>query len=97
MSNVNSEIEQQNNQSQESINTFDVNRAMLRDKDIFASFHVKTTYPLQEALDRGEVRGKRPILVMNHKAGTLSFLTHQINPHHLAYGEMAGKPWMVIF
>ena len=97
MSNVNSEIEQQNNQSQESINKFDVNRAMLRDKDIFTSFHVKTTYPLQEALDRGEVHGKTPIFVMNHKAGTLTFLTHQINSHHLAYGEMAGKQWMVIF
>lgn len=89
MSNVNSEIEQQNNQSQASIKKFDVNRAMLRDKDIFASLHVKTTYPLHGALDRGEVRGKTPILVMNHKAGTLTFLTHQLNPHHLAYGEMA--------
>ena len=97
MSKVNSKIEQPDNQSQESINKFDVNRAKLRDKDIFASFHVNTTYPLQEALDRGEVRGKTPILMMNHEAGTLTFLTHQINPHHLAYGEMAGKPWMVIF
>ena len=97
MNNVNGEIEKQNNQSQESINNFDATRAMLRKKDIFASFHVKTTYPLQEALDRGEARDKTPILVMNHKAGILTFLTHQINPHHLAYGEMAGKPWMVIF
>ena len=97
MSNVDGEIEKQNHQSQESVNKFDASRAMLREKDIFASFHVKTTYPLQKSLDRGEVRGKTPVLVMNHKAGMLTFLTHQINPHHLAYGEMAGKPWMVIF
>ena len=79
------------------MNTFDVNRAIVRDKDIFASFHVKNTHPLQRALDRGEVRGTTPVLVMNHQAGTLTFLTHQINPHHLAYGETARKPWMVIF
>jgi len=97
MSKVISEIDQHNNQSQESINEFDVNRAMLRDKDLFASFHVKTTYPLQEALDRGEVHDKTPILVMNLKAGTLTFLTHQIVSHHLAYGEMAGQQWMIIF
>ena len=97
MSNVNSDIEQQNNQSQASMKRFDANRAMLRDKDIFASFHVKITSPLQGALDRGKVRGKTPILAMNHKTGTLTFLTHQLNPHHLAYGKMAGKPWMVIF
>ena len=97
MSKVMNEIDQQNNQSQKSIDEFDVSRAMLRDKDLFPSFHVKTTRPLLEALDRGKVQGKTPILVMNHKAGTLTFLTHQIVSHHLAYGEMAGQQWMVIF
>ena len=97
MSKVISEKDQKNNQSQESMSEFDVTRAMLRDKDIFSSFHVKTTYPLRDALNGGVVNGKTPILVMNPEAGTLTFLTHQINSHHLAYGEMAGKPWMVIF
>lgn len=97
MSKVISKIDPKNNQSQESISEFDVNRAMLRDKDLFSSFHVKTTYPLRDALNGGEVNDKTPILVMNPKAGTLTFLTHQINSHHLAYGEMTGKPWLVIF
>ena len=97
MSKVSSEIYQQNNQSKASSNKFDVRRAMLRDKDLFSSFHVKSTYSLREVLDRGEVNDTTPVLVMNHKAGTLTFLTHQINSHHLAYGEMAGKPWLVIF
>ena len=96
MSKVSSEIYQQNNQSKESIDEFDVSRAMLRDKDLFSSFHVKSTYPLREVLDRGEVNDNTPILVMNHKAGTLTFLKHQIVSHHLAYGEMAGQQWMII-
>jgi len=96
MSKVSSEIYQQNNQSKKSINKFDVSRAMLRDKDLFSSFHVKSTYPLREVLDRGEVNDTTPILVMNHKAGTLTFLKHQIVSHHLAYGEMAGQQWMII-
>ena len=96
MSKVSSEIYQQNNQSKKSINEFDVSRAMLRDKDLFSSFHVKSAYLLREVLDRGEVNDNTPILVMNHKAGTLTFLKHQIVSHHLAYGEMAGQQWMII-
>jgi len=96
MSKDSSETYKHDNQSQESIEEFDANRAMLRDKDLFSSFHVKTTYPLREALDRGEVNEGTPILVMHRKAGTLTFLKHQIVSHHIAYGEMAGQQWMIV-
>lgn len=81
----------------EIMNEFDVSRAIFRDRDLFSSFHVKTTYPLRLALSKGNVREKNPILVMEHNAGVLTFLTQQIVSHHLAYGETAGQPWMVIF
>ena len=79
------------------MNEFDVSRAILRDRDLFSSFHVKTTSPLSSALSRGNVREKTPTLVMEHNEVVLTFLTQQIVSHHLAYGETTGQPWMVAF
>lgn len=89
--------DRQNNQSRKGIGDFDISRAMLRDKDMFSPFHVKATHPLREALARGDVREKTLVLLMEHKAGTLAFLTQQMVYHHLADGEIAGKPWTIIF
>jgi len=94
---TNNETSRRNNQPQESTTGFDLTRAILRDKDLFAPFHVTSTYPLREARAGGAVRNSTPVLVMNHQAGILAFLTQQIVSHHLAWGEMEGRQWMVIF
>ncbi len=97
MSNVNIKTYQQTNQSRKAITEFDASRAVLKDKDIFQPFHVKATSPLREALASGEVLKDTPVLVMKNDVGTLVLLTQQMSYHHVAQGEMAGKPWLVSF
>ena len=97
MSKDNINADQQNNPSREDVNEFDVSRAMLRDKDIFSPFQVKATHSLQEVLARGDVRDDAPVLVMESKAVKLALLTQQVTSYHVAQGEIAGQPWMVVF
>lgn len=76
---------------------FDASRATLKDKDMFQPFHVRTTRLLREALASGDVREDTLVLVMGDDVGTLALLTQQMSYHHVAQGEMAGKPWLVSF
>jgi hypothetical protein len=78
-------------------NEFDINRASLRDKDLFQPFDVKDTFPLKEALAKGEVRGETAIVLIESDGCFLALLTHQMNYHHVAQGEMDGRPWLVSF
>ncbi|NIQ37064.1 MAG: hypothetical protein GTN81_00510 [Proteobacteria bacterium] len=76
---------------------FDVHRASLRDKDLFEPFAVKDTVPLKEALANGEVRGETAIVLMESDGCALALVTHQMNYHHVAQGEIDGRPWLVSF
>jgi hypothetical protein len=94
---INRKTHRPTNQSRTAITEFDTSRATLKSKDTFQPFHVKSTRPLQEALASGNVRQDTPVLVMEGDTGTLALLTQQMSYHHVAQGEMAGKPWMVSF
>ncbi len=76
---------------------FDISRAFIADHTIFEPFHVASTRPLREALAEGVVNDDTPLLVMEHRAGTLALLTEQMAYHHIAQGEIMGEPWMVSF
>jgi len=64
---------------------------------LFEPFRVKATRPLRETLAEGHVREDAPVVLMESDAGTLALLTYQMTYHHVAQGDMAGRPWMVSF
>ena len=83
------------NNAQKDMTRFDSNRATLRGKNIFPPLYVKTTVPLGEALQRGDVREHDHLMVIERNDWMLALLTKQMIYHHVAQGEMAGKPWMI--
>jgi hypothetical protein len=76
---------------------FDITLASLKNKDLFVPFRVRAMRRLQEALATCDVHRNAPVLVLERDGGTLVLLTHQMSYHHVAQGEMAGRPWMVSF
>ncbi len=76
---------------------FDLSRASLQDQDTFMPFRVKTTRPLEQALARGEVDSQTPVLVLSYAPGTIVLLAEQMAYHHVAQGEIDGRPWLVSF
>jgi len=76
---------------------FDVSRAMLRSKDIFMPFQVSVTKPLQEARIRAQVRNGTPVLLTSNAGGAVALLTGQMIHHHVAQGDIGGRPWMIAF
>ncbi|NIS71511.1 MAG: hypothetical protein GTO12_22025 [Proteobacteria bacterium] len=89
--------EQHDDQPHKAANVIDIDRALLRDQDLFPPFEVKDTVPLSKALTQGNVRKDTPIVLMESQTGSVSLLTHQMTYHHVAQGEMPGRPWMVTF
>ena len=81
--------------SQKDLTEFDLNRATLRDKNIFPPLYVKATISLGEALKRGDVRKDDHLMVIERNNCMLALLTKQMIYHHVAQGEIAGEPWMV--
>jgi len=80
-----------------SIQTFDPDRAWLRETDHFKPFRVSATEPLQRVLADEKVKPDASVLVMQHPAGTIVFLTTQMAYHHIAQGQIAGEPYLVTF
>ena len=76
---------------------FDIDVARLGVGSRFEPFRVSETEPLQDAMSSGKLQGDTRVLVMDHPAGHLAFLTDQMVYHHVAQGEMNGEPWMVSF
>jgi hypothetical protein len=74
---------------------FDLNRANLRDKEIFPPLYVEKTVPLSEALARSDVRKDTHLMVIERKKKMLALLTKQMIYYHVAQGEIDGEPWMV--
>jgi len=76
---------------------FDIDVARLGVGSRFEPFRVSETEPLQGAMSAGKLRGDTRVLVMDHPAGRLAFLTDQMVYHHVAQGEINGEAWMVSF
>lgn len=74
---------------------FDLNRATLRDKNIFPPLYVGTAISLRHALKRGSVRADDHLMITGRNDWMLALLTKQMVYHHVAQGEIAGEPWMV--
>ena len=76
---------------------FDIDIARIGVGSRFEPFRVSETEPLQDAMSAGKLQSDTRLLVMDHPAGRLAFLTDQMAYHHVAQGEMNGEPWMVSF
>lgn len=77
--------------------SFDIDIARIGTRSRFEPFRVTETEPLRGALSSGKVQGDTRVLVMDHSAGRLAFLTDQMVYHHVAQGDIDGEPWMVSF
>ena len=76
---------------------FDVDVARIGTGSRFSPFQVSESEPLADAIDAGKLQDDTRVLVMDHPAGRLAFLTDQMAFHHVAQGEIDGEPWMVSF
>ncbi len=63
----------------------------------FQPFVVSETEPMRDAMSAGKLQDDTRLLVLDHPAGVLAFLTDQMTYHHVAQGEINGEPWMVSF
>ena len=63
----------------------------------FEPFVVSETEPMRDAMSAGKLQDDTRVLVLDHPAGPLAFLTDQMTYHHVAQGEIDGEPWMVSF
>ncbi len=78
-------------------NEFDIDIARVGVGVRFEPFRVTETEPLQDAMSANKLQGDTRVLVMDHPAGLLAFVTDQMVYHHVAQGETNGEPWMVSF
>ncbi len=76
---------------------FDIDIARIGVGSRFEPFHVSETEALLDAISSGKLQGDTRVLVLDHPAGMLAFLTDQMAYHHVAQGEIDGEPWMVSF
>ncbi len=76
---------------------FDIDIARIGVGSRFEPFRVSESEPLVDALSAGKLQRDTRVLVMDHSAGRLAFLTDQMVYHHVAQGEIDGEPWMVSF
>ena len=76
---------------------FDIDIARMGVGSRFEPFRVSESEPLRDAMSAGKLQGDTRVLVMDHPAGVLAFLTDQMAYHHVAQGEIDGEPWMVSF
>ncbi len=82
---------------QQEADTFDESRALVFDETVFQPFLVEQSFSLQMMLEQGMLNQDTPLLVMDHPAGQMAFLPEQMGYHHIAQGDIKGKPWMVSF
>ena len=78
-------------------NDFDIDIARIGLGSRFEPFRVSETESLRDAMSSGKLQGDTRVLVLDHPAGLLAFLTDQMVYHHVAQGEINGEPWMVSF
>lgn len=76
---------------------FDPSRAALFDRDVFAPFRVLQYEQLTGLVERGRIRQRTPVLVTELPVQPVALITTQMAYHHVAQGDIAGKPWLVSF
>ena len=76
---------------------FDIDIARIGVGSRFEPFRVSESEPMREAVSAGKLQGDTRVLILDHPAGVLGFLTDQMAYHHVAQGEIDGEPWMVSF
>ena len=76
---------------------FDIDIARIGVGSRFEPFRVSESEPLLDAMSSGRLQGDTRVLVLDHPAGLLAFVTDQMVYHHVAQGEIDGEPWMVSF
>ena len=76
---------------------FDIDIARIGVGSRFEPFRVSESEPMREAMSAGKLQNDTRVLVLDHPAGMLAFLTDQMAYHHVAQGEINGEPWMVSF
>ena len=83
--------------AQRAIDSFDIKRAFISDKQIFAPYRITETQKLGDALAARKVTGDMRLLILERDEGMMAFLVQQIAYHHVAQGDMKGEPYMVSF
>jgi len=83
--------------AQRAIDQFDIERAFVSDEQIFVPHRVTDVQRLSDALANGKVQNDMRLVILERDEGELAFLVQQIAYHHIAQGDMEGKPYMVSF
>lgn len=76
---------------------FDPSRAALFNRDVFAPFRVRQYEQLIDLVESGRIRPRTPVLVTELPTQPVALITTQMAYHHVAQGDIAGKPWLVSF
>ena len=77
--------------------TFDADRAMLMKKELFRPLVVLGTEGLAEALTRKKVAEDSMLLLLEREGEALALRTHEMIYHHVAQGELGGRPFVATF
>ncbi len=73
---------------------FDVERAWLQGPDMFQRFNVVSD---RRSLSRARLPDDERLLLFERNGERRALLTRQMVYHHVAQGELAGKPYLVTF
>lgn len=79
------------------IDSFDISRAIIQDKPTFKPFYPKEYQSLHLALKQGDVDPEQHLLIADIGSHIMALDLRQMSYHHVAQGELAGKPWLVAF
>ncbi|OYD07281.1 DUF3179 domain-containing (seleno)protein [Paludifilum halophilum] len=79
------------------VTDFDASRALLHREKLFEPFTVESTLPLREALSQNLIAEKDELLVVERGGQRLAFSEFQMIYHHIAQGELAREPYLVVY
>ena len=77
--------------------TFDAERAMLMKRELFRPLTVERTERLADALARRKVAADTQLLLLEREGEALALRTHEMIYHHVAQGELGGRPFVATF
>ncbi len=73
---------------------FDVRRAMLKGPDLFSRFQV---FEKPNALASRDFAPSEQLIIFERAGEKRALLARQMAYHHVAQGELAGKPFLITF
>ena len=77
--------------------TFDAERAMLMKRELFRPLTVERTERLADALALRKVAADTQLLLLERDGEALALRTHEMIYHHVAQGELGGRPFVATF